>query len=111
VSPRNKPRTAYRERSENRKPGDAHTIMSFCASNKISLSKFFDLKRRGLGPREIELDGRVIITPEAESDWRRERELETTAKRARTAQSAADKSSSTGTPERALAARTPLDTG
>jgi hypothetical protein len=39
-------------------------------------------ERQGKGPREIELDGRIIITPEAESDWRREREAETAEKRA-----------------------------
>lgn len=74
-------RLGFRRKSENRKPGDAHTIPSFCDSNKISESKYFELKRQGRGPREIELDNRIIITPEAEADWRREREAETMAKR------------------------------
>jgi|SRR5215472_5252725 len=76
-----KRRSTFRRRSKNRKPGDAHTRPSFCASNAISESLYFKLKRRGKGPREIELDGRIIITPEAEQDWRREREAETMAKR------------------------------
>ena len=42
-----------------------------------------DVRGGGPGPREIELDGRTIITPEAEQDWRREREAETMAERAR----------------------------
>jgi len=71
---------AFRQRSRQRKPGDAHTILSFCESNAISESKYYDLKRKK-GPREIEIGGRVIITPEAELDWRREREAETAAKR------------------------------
>jgi hypothetical protein len=78
-----KRRTAFARRSANRKPGDAHTRLSFCASNHISESLYFKLKRQGRGPREIELDGRIIITPEAEADWRREREAETMAKRQR----------------------------
>jgi predicted DNA-binding transcriptional regulator AlpA len=72
---------AFRQRSRQRKPGDAHTILSFCESNAISESKYYDLKRKKKGPREIEIGGRVIITPEAELDWRREREAETAAKR------------------------------
>jgi hypothetical protein len=81
MSARNRKRQAFRKHSRRRKPGDAHTIPSFCASNAISESKYFALKRRGRGPREIELGGRVIITPEAERDWRREREAETMAER------------------------------
>jgi hypothetical protein len=76
-----KKRPAFRRRSKHRKPGDAHTIPSFCESNAISESKYFSLKRQGKAPREIDLDGRIIITPEAEVDWRREREAETMAKR------------------------------
>jgi hypothetical protein len=74
-------RRAFRERSKNRKPGQAHTIPSFCENNMISESKYYDLKRRGRGPREVEVDARIIITEEAEADWRREREAETAAKR------------------------------
>jgi hypothetical protein len=57
--------------------------LSFCLSNAISESKYFDLKRKGKGPREIELDGRIIITPEAERDWRLSMERETAERRAR----------------------------
>jgi hypothetical protein len=80
MSPRKK-RPAFQRWTKHRKPGDAHTRLSFCASNKISESFYFKLKRQGKGPREIELDGRIIITPEAEADWRRDREAETMAKR------------------------------
>jgi hypothetical protein len=83
LSPRNRKRSAYKRRSKNRKPTDAHTVASFCESNAISLSKYFNLKRDGKGPREIELGGRIIISREAETDWRHEREAETTAKRQR----------------------------
>jgi hypothetical protein len=80
-----KRRTQFKKFSQNRKPGQAHTRLSFCESNAISESKYFDLKRKGKGPREIELDARIIITPEAEADWRAEREAETMAERHRPA--------------------------
>jgi hypothetical protein len=77
-----KKRLAFRRRSSRpRKPGDVHTIPSFCESNAISESKYFSLKRQGKGPREIELDKRIIITPEAEADWWAGRDAETMAKR------------------------------
>jgi hypothetical protein len=78
------PRPAFGEAAQRRQPGDAHTRQTFCAANHISESFYFQLKRQGKGPREIQLNNRrVIITPEAERDWRREREAETMAKRAR----------------------------
>jgi hypothetical protein len=76
-------RPAFRRQSKTRRPGEAHSIPSFCASNLISEQYYFKLKRNGKGPREIRLGKRVIITPEAEADWRREREAETLAKRQR----------------------------
>jgi hypothetical protein len=72
-------RPTFRASGRRRKPGDAHTIPSFCAANHISEAFYFQLKRAGKGPREIQLNKRIIITPEAEQDWRREREAETAA--------------------------------
>jgi hypothetical protein len=80
-----KKRPAFRAHSKRRKPGDAHTIPSFCESNAISESEYYKLKRDGKQPREIEVNKRIIITPEAEADWRREREAETMAKRQKAA--------------------------
>jgi len=77
------PREAFRKRSKRRKPGDAHTIPSFCESNAISISTYYGLKRQNRGPREIEIGGRIIISPEAEADWRREQEAETAERRRR----------------------------
>jgi hypothetical protein len=80
MSPRSrKRRLAFRKRSARRKPGQAHNIPSFCVSNDISESEYFKLKREGKGPREIKLGKRTLITPEAEQDWRCEREAETMA--------------------------------
>jgi hypothetical protein len=41
MSPRKRKRTAFRQWSKNRKPGQAHTRLSFCESNAISESKYF----------------------------------------------------------------------
>jgi len=76
-------RTAFRDHAKRRQPGDLHTIPSFCESNAISESTYYALKRRGVQPRELEIDGAIRITPEAEADWRREREAETVVRRQR----------------------------
>lgn len=70
-------RPAFRKRSKQRKPGDAHTIPSFCESNAISESYYYALKRAGRGPREIKLGRRTLISPESEQAWRAAREAET----------------------------------
>jgi hypothetical protein len=63
-------------------PGHAMTRPVFCQRNPMSESTYYKLKRLGKAPREIEIGDRVIITEEAEAEWRREREAETAAKRA-----------------------------
>jgi hypothetical protein len=54
--------------------GQALSISQFCARNNISRSFFYKLKKRGKAPRTMNVDGRRIISPEAERDWRLERE-------------------------------------
>jgi len=76
----------YRAHASTRRPGSVHTQMSFCENNGISLSKYFQLKREGRGPVEIKIDQRVIITEEAERDWRKAMEIETARKRLAQAQ-------------------------
>lgn len=83
-----KRREAFQRRANSWKPGMMHSIPSFCQNNNISESLYFSLKRRGLAPRETVLAGRIVISPEAEADWRREREAETQAERARNATAA-----------------------
>jgi hypothetical protein len=58
---------------------DAYSIGEFCRRHNISHGTYYNLKNRGLGPREARAMSRVIITKEAAADWRREREsVETT---------------------------------
>ena len=67
---------AKQRRLRSRQPNDVHDVASFCHSNGISISTYYALKRKGKGPREMQVNKRVLITPEAEAEWRREREVE-----------------------------------
>jgi hypothetical protein len=58
------------------------SINGFCARKGISRSMYNKLRKLGKGPREIAAGQRRTITPEAESDWDREREAEAAAKHA-----------------------------
>jgi hypothetical protein len=51
-------------------------IRTFCRDNEISKSFYYELKKRGLGPREMRLNTTVRITPEAEKEWQQTREAE-----------------------------------
>lgn len=62
------------------RPGeDALSLPEFCRRNAISLPFYYKLKAQGLGPRELRLGARVLITAESAEAWRREREAETAA--------------------------------
>jgi hypothetical protein len=53
----------------------AFTIPQFCARNgDLSEGFYRKMRERGLGPHETRILDRVIITEEAETTWRRERE-------------------------------------
>jgi 3-methyladenine DNA glycosylase Mpg len=62
------------EREHERRRTKAMSIREFCENNDISPSTYFNLKKRGLGPREMAVGNRITISPEAEADWRVERE-------------------------------------
>jgi hypothetical protein len=51
----------------------AFKIAEFCAAHRISRSKFYILKAKGLAPRITDVDGAQIITVEDAARWRRER--------------------------------------
>jgi len=81
----------YRAHASTRRPGSVHTQVSFCENNGISLSKYFQLKREGRGPVEIQIDQRIIITEEAERAWRERMAVETMRKRSEREQARAEK--------------------
>jgi hypothetical protein len=71
-------RAAKRKRRplRSRQPNDVHDIPSFCRANGISVSTYYALKRAHKHPREMKVNKRILITPQAEADWRAEREAE-----------------------------------
>ena len=58
-------------------PQMAFTVPEFCRSHRISVSKYYELKKLGLGPDEMQIDRRIIITVESAAKWRRNRSLKT----------------------------------
>ena len=55
-------------------PTCVFTIKSFCLGHGISESFYHELRKQGLGPKEMRLGARVFITFESASRWRAERE-------------------------------------
>ena len=65
---------ASRQRTPARAPPTClFTIKSFCLGHGISESFYHELRKQGLGPKEMRLGARVI-THEAAAEWRAERE-------------------------------------
>jgi predicted DNA-binding transcriptional regulator AlpA len=56
---------------------DAYTINEFCRRHGISRSTYYNAQRDGVGPQEMRLGNRVMISREAAERWRREREVTT----------------------------------
>jgi hypothetical protein len=52
----------------------AFSIREFCELHDISRAHYYNLRKKGLGPREMQVDGRRTISCEAAADWRLERE-------------------------------------
>jgi len=55
----------------------AWTISQFCARQSFSRGYFYKIKKLGLGPREMNVNGLIRITVEAEAEWKAEREAAT----------------------------------
>jgi predicted DNA-binding transcriptional regulator AlpA len=53
---------------------DAIGIYDFCDRHGISRSSWYNLVRDGIAPRVMRVGARVLISKEAVTDWRRERE-------------------------------------
>jgi hypothetical protein len=60
-------------------PAAAYSIGEFCASHRLSESMYFKLRNQGLGPDEMSVGSRRIISFEAAERWRRARESTATA--------------------------------
>jgi hypothetical protein len=55
----------------------AYSIRTFCRAHAISPAFYYKLQRQGIGPRELRLGVRTLISKEAAAEWRRSRELAT----------------------------------
>lgn len=58
-------------------PAAVYTIPEFCSAHRISPALFYKLKNAGIGPRELRVGSRRLITFEAAADWRQAREAAT----------------------------------
>jgi len=52
----------------------AFSISEFCMRNGISYGTFYNLRRRGEGPRERKIGTRRLISVAAEAAWQKARE-------------------------------------
>lgn len=48
------------------------TILEFCAWWRITKSTFYEWKDRGCAPVTVKIGGKVLITHEAEKEWRQQ---------------------------------------
>jgi hypothetical protein len=60
----------------------AYTVDEFCLAHHISRPFFYKLLKDGVGPRTMKLGSRTLISIEAATLWRREREAATQNKAA-----------------------------
>ena len=56
--------------------GGARTVNQFCEANSISHTLFYELLKKGQGPRVIKAGRRTLVGCEAEIDWRAQMEAE-----------------------------------
>ena len=52
----------------------ALTVPEFCEAHRISQAKYYEMKKDGWGPVEMEVGRRRLISFEAAAEWRRKRE-------------------------------------
>src|SRR5262245_27376152 len=55
-------------------PRAAFTVPEFCAAHRISVAKYYQIKKEGWGPVEMVVGRRRVIAVESAERWRRERE-------------------------------------
>ena len=53
-------------------------VKVFCTRNCICKALFYKLLKQGAGPQITKIGSRTLIRPEAETDWRKQMEQQTT---------------------------------
>ena len=66
-------------------PTHAFSIQEFCDAHRISRSRYYELKKQGMTPVEMIVGHRRLISFEAASAWRRQRERQAATDAATTA--------------------------
>lgn len=61
------------------RPPVAYTISEFCLEHRISVAYYYKQRKLGLGPREMILGRRRLISAEDAAAWRRARATTTEA--------------------------------
>jgi hypothetical protein len=56
-------------------PIAAYSIHEFCFAHRISVDHYFKLQRLGLGPDVMKVGTRTLISIEAATRWRKQREV------------------------------------
>ena len=64
----------------NQSPKLTYTIPQFCDGANVSRTHFYDLLKKGLGPRTMKVGRRTLISAEAAAEWCRRMEDETSAR-------------------------------
>jgi hypothetical protein len=57
-------------------PLGCYTIPTFCTAHNLSQAFYYKLKSQGLGPVEMKVGSRRLVSFEAAAEWRREREAD-----------------------------------
>jgi predicted DNA-binding transcriptional regulator AlpA len=60
----------------------AYSIDEFCFAHGFCRASFYNMLKRGEGPRVMKVGGRTLVSQEAAMDWRREREANSGTKAA-----------------------------
>jgi hypothetical protein len=67
-------RTKRKRRNLSKIRAAAYRIQEFCDAHRISRSKYYEMRAKGLTPAEMDVDGGTRISVEAAARWRAERE-------------------------------------
>ncbi len=51
-----------------------YSVKDFCAAHDITKVTFYDLLKKGIGPRIMKVGARTLISIEAAAEWRRQME-------------------------------------
>lgn len=57
----------------------AYSVDEFCAAHGFTRPTYYELEKRGEGPRTFRVGRRKLISVEAAAEWRRQREAQSRA--------------------------------